>query len=144
MSNDINADLSTSLRQLKVVTPSLDRDRLLYEAGRRSMQRSRLWPMATASSLLLAASTSFLYWQQSPNITQQAETRPSATVIELAKTPPQNAVEPAGQASPVSYLALREESMSMRLPVPRPVGNDRGSTPILSAASYTLPDWQRW
>ena len=46
---EANDDISQTLGQLKIIAPALNRDRLLFEAGRRSVKQSWVWPMATAA-----------------------------------------------------------------------------------------------
>ena len=48
-------DVERALLTLAPAPPALDRDRLLFEAGRRSAPGRRLWPCATAALALLAA-----------------------------------------------------------------------------------------
>jgi hypothetical protein len=48
-------DLERSLLTLAPAPPALDRDRLLFEAGRRSARGRRLWPCATAALALVSA-----------------------------------------------------------------------------------------
>ena len=55
-------ELSQTLRQLKVAAPALDRDRLLFEAGRRSVKRSWVWPMATAASVMVACLSGWMVY----------------------------------------------------------------------------------
>lgn len=138
-----NDELSKTLRQLKVATPTLDRDRLLFEAGRRSAHRSWAWPMVTAASLLLAGVTGIMAWQQStPQL--QAAVATSTTPVPQESIPlPKFTSEPPEPLSPFSYLALREESLTQKYPVLRTTSSDTRPMPILSAGSYVLPEWQR-
>src|SRR4051812_21923825 len=111
-----NDELSQTLRQLKVAASTLDRDRLLFEAGRRSVRRSIAWPMLTAVSLLLAGISSLMVWQQP--LRQQQETLAASTPVlqeTIASLKPTN--EPDESLLPFSYLALREESLTQKHPV---------------------------
>lgn len=142
MSHDSDNDLGQSLRQLKVTAPSLDRDRLLFEAGRRSVRHSWAWPLATAASVLLAVSTGFLYWHQFANIHEQAKsvvpTRPETVASPVAQR------EPVESISPLSYLAMRNEDFGyQRVAMRSSTIEETKPMPILSAGSYVLPEWQR-
>jgi len=143
MRTESTDDLSQTLRQLKVAAPTLDRDRLLFEAGRRSVKPSWAWPMATAASLLLASVTGFIAWQ--PSLPQHQEARATSTTPAPQDTIalPNFTNETPEPLSPFSYLALREESLTQKHPVLRTIGSDAKPMPILSAGSYILPEWQR-
>lgn len=138
-----NDDLSQTLRQLKIAAPTLDRDRLLFEAGRRSVRRSLAWPMATAASLMLACITALMAWQQSQSH------HPIALATSIAHEPqkplPSTTVsnEPSETLPPFSYLALREESLTQKRSAHRMISDESKPMPILSAGSYVLPEWQR-
>jgi hypothetical protein len=143
MSPESMNELSQSLRQLTVASPALDRDRLLFEAGRRSVRRSWGWPMATTVSLLLAGTCALLYLQQSMNHRQQAQ-RPAVDPAALATNHVQKSIPEVVEAvSPLSYLALREGGLNKN-PVLPSISDDVKPMPILSAGSYVLPEWQRW
>ncbi len=137
-----NDDLSQTLRQLKIAAPALDRDRLLYEAGRRSVNPSWIWPMATIGSLLLACFCTVLYWQQPANMSQQmpASVPIQPAEVHIVKQPSPEVLDPP---SALSYLTLREESLSMKPPAVRTVSMDTKPAHILTAGSYIQPDWQR-
>ncbi|MFT3879990.1 MAG: hypothetical protein QM703_10065 [Gemmatales bacterium] len=138
-----NDDLSLTLRQLKVAAPTLDRDRLLFEAGRRSVKPSWAWPMATAASLLLAVVTGIMAWHQS-TAQHQAAVATFTTSVPQESTPlPKFTNDTPDPLSPFSYLALREESLTQKHPVLRTTSSDTKPMPILSAGSYVLPEWQR-
>ncbi len=77
-------ELSQTLRQLKVAAPALDRDRLLFEAGRRSVKRSWAWPMATAASVMVACLSGLMVWQQTINRPQEARATSLAPVVQDA------------------------------------------------------------
>jgi hypothetical protein len=57
---DQNSELVAQLRQLQVQLPDLDRDRLLYQAGQRSVKKSLVWPAVSGLCLMLALSSFLL------------------------------------------------------------------------------------
>ncbi len=136
-------ELSQTLRQLKVAAPALDRDRLLFEAGRRSVKRSWAWPMATAASVMVACLSGLMVWQQTINRPQEARATSLAPVVQELIAAQKMNVEPVEELSPLSYLALREESLTQKHPSLRAIYSDTKPMPILSAGSYVLPEWQR-
>ncbi len=137
-------ELSQTLRQLKVAAPALDRDRLLFEAGRRSVKRSWVWPMATAASVMVACLSGWMVWQQSIINRPQEARATSLTPVaqELIASQKMN-VEPVEELSPLSYLALREESLTQKHRALPAIYSDMKPMPMLSAGSYVLPEWQR-
>lgn len=143
MQIESNDDLSQTLKQLKVAVPTLDRDRLLFEAGRRSAKRSWAWPMVTAASLLLAGVTASMSWHQSMPQHQVALSTSPASVPHETIALPKFANEPPEVLSPFSYLALREESLTQKHRVLPAISSDTKPMPILTAGSYVLPEWQR-
>jgi len=140
---DSNDDLSQMLRRLKIAVPALDRDRLLFEAGRRSVKPSWAWPMVTAVSFLLACVTGLIAWQQSqPHHQVRASTSTTSVPQEvIPSTTIRN--EPPETLPPFSYLALRHESLIEKHSALPTISGNTKPMPILSAGSYVLPDWQR-
>jgi cytoskeletal protein RodZ len=137
-------ELSQTLRQLKVAAPVLDRDRLIFEAGRRSVKRSWVWPMATAASVMVACLSGLMVWQQSiSNRPQEARATSLAPVVQESITLQKMPAEPDETLSPLSYLALREESLTQKRPALPAIYSDTKPMPMLSAGSYVLPEWQR-
>ena len=135
MRTESHDELSQTLRQLKVAAPALDRDRLLFEAGRRSVRRSWVWPMATAVSVMVACSMSIFAWWPQPTMERivylPAIESPSSTV---AKQEYVNSLTPLDDA--VSYVMLRQE-MFATVPFPRIPNISPGkSTTILTAGSF--------
>jgi cytoskeletal protein RodZ len=144
MRTESHDELSQALRQLKIAAPALDRDRLLFEAGRRSMKRSWVWLMATAASVMVTCLSGWMVWQQSiSNRPQEARATSLAPVVEESIASQKMTVEPVEAFSPLSYLALREGSLTQKHPVLQTINSDTKPMPILSAGSYLLPDWQR-
>ncbi len=135
--------LADQLKQLSLQPVALDRDLLLFEAGRRSVKPSKAWPLATAMSLVLACTMSVLYWQQ-PQLPQQPMLA-SATQTAPLQTHPEFkdvaiVAEPEPQV-PYMYLVLRDPSI-LNKPISYP-NNHTKPTPLLTAGSYLQPDWQR-
>jgi len=137
-------ELSQTLRELKVAAPALDRDRLIFEAGRRSVKRSWVWPMATAAAVVVACLSGLMVWQQSIS-TRPYEARATALgpVVQESIASQKMAAEPVEELSPLSYLALREESLTQKHPALRVFSDNTRQMPVLSAGSYVLPEWQR-
>lgn len=133
-------DLLSTLHQLKPAPTSLNRDQLLYEAGRRSVRRTVVWPLATAASLMLACGSILIHWQSVTTPQQFA----SATVAapEVVATSPRRE-EPQDVLSPFSYLTLREVGFPKHRPVSSASSVEAKPMPILTAGSYASPDWMR-
>lgn len=133
-------DLLRSLQQLKPVTPTLNRDQLLFDAGRRSVRHSMAWPMATMASLLLACASFLLHWQQpaqQPSLAQEPVPSLPEIVVQQTKE------EQHEVLSPFSYLTLREAGFPKPRHVPSDGSYDIKPMPILTAGSYASPDWIR-
>jgi hypothetical protein len=61
--------LELALRGLTPSAQPLDRDRLMFRAGRASRpRRSLLWPLATAASTLFAVGVGIAFWTQAPRV----------------------------------------------------------------------------
>ena len=86
-------------------TPSpagLDRDALLFTAGRRSARGSRLWPAAAALLTLSQAVTLAALWPREPVVSPVASQAPAASVLELPPTsPPASEIWSLGSRSDV-------------------------------------------
>lgn len=110
MSPESNGDLGQWLKQLQVAPPAVDRDRLLYEAGQRSVKRSWAWPMVASICLALSAvsiMTRLSADSPAAPIVQErvvyvaAELKP----IEPGETKPVAAI----QNDPLSYIAMLQD-----------------------------------
>lgn len=133
--------LADQLKQMSLQPAALDRDRLLFEAGRRSVKPSKAWPLVTVMSFLLACTMTVLYWQrqpQQPMIAIATQPEPVQTLPEIKDVPV--ATEPEPQV-PYLYLVLRDPSI-LNKPISYP-NNNAKPTPLLTAGSYLQPDWQR-
>lgn len=71
MSPEPLGDLSQWLKQLKVAVPELDRDKLLFEAGRRSLKRASIWPMALSLCLTLATTSALVWMSLHPRVQER-------------------------------------------------------------------------
>ena len=133
--------LAAQLKQLQPV--ALDRDRMLFEAGRRSVKPNKAWPMGTAMSMALACTMTVLYWQQ-PQQPQQPilaianQSEPVQTLPEIKDVVV--VAEPEPQV-PYMYLVLRDPSI-LNKPISY-TNNNAKPTHLLTADSYLQPDWQR-
>ncbi len=135
--------LADQLKQMSLQPAGLDRDRLLYEAGRRSVKPSKAWPLATAVSMALAYIMTVLYWQQpqqshQPMLAIATQPESVQTFPEIKDVPA--IAEPEPQV-PYLYLVLRDPSI-LNKPISYP-NNNAKPTPLLTAGSYLQPDWQR-
>ena len=119
MSPEANGDLGPWLKQLQVAPPTLDRDRLLYDAGQRSVKRGWAWPMVASMCLALAA-VSIITRLPADSIVQErvvyvaAELKP----IGPGETKPVAAI----QNDPLSYVAILQDMVQNK--------------PMRSTASY--------
>lgn len=134
--------LADQLKQMILQPAAIDRDRLLFEAGRRSVKPSKGWPLATVMSLAVACTMTVLYWQQ----TQQPRQPVLAIATQLEPVPTLPEIkdvaivaEPESQV-PYMYLVLRDPSI-LNKPISYPINNSK-PTPLLTAGSYLQPDWQ--
>lgn len=69
----------------------LDRDAILFEAGRRSARTNRLWPALASLLVISNALTLFVLWPGPPNAVAPPETSPQNSpdlVIPPASPPP--------------------------------------------------------
>jgi hypothetical protein len=135
--------LADQLKQMSLQPAALDRDRLLFEAGRRSVKPSKAWPLATVTSMALACTMTVLYWQQTqqpqqPMLAVATQAEPVQTLPEIKEVP--TVTEPEPQV-PYMYLVLRDPSI-LNKPISYP-NNHAKPTPLLTAGSYLQPDWQR-
>ncbi len=136
-------ELSQTLRELKIAAPALDRDRLMFEAGRRSVKRSWVWPMATAASVMVTCLSGLMALQQLANRPKETRATSLALVEQESIALQKTGAEPVEELSPLSYLAMRNENLTQKHPVLHTINSDTKPMPILSAGSYVLPDWQR-
>ncbi|HQR06126.1 MAG TPA: hypothetical protein PLN21_04845 [Gemmatales bacterium] len=124
-----NDDLSQTLKQLKVATSALDKDRLLFEAGRRSVQHSLAWPMATAASLLLAGVISL-----SPLLARSETER--IVYLPVPEAAPSTLVQQEGPTEDSSsYVMLLKEMTSINPSHRLPDISPGKSLPMLTAGS---------
>lgn len=111
------SDFERALADLSPAEARLDRDRLMFDAGRAAGQRAApwLWPLATAAMALVSLSLGVLLVNaQSKHATDTLAQTPPATDTRVVYPP---AVEPVKQAkSPVdithSLLALRNRVLA--------------------------------
>jgi hypothetical protein len=135
----LNPDLSAleaSLRTLAPTPAAVDRDRLMYAAGRASAPRAWAWPLAAVTSTLAACVLGVL-------LLLRPESRPAERIVYVpvpAPSPEQPTVEPAStpeEAAP-SWLApsrsrrLEEQILRWDLdalpPTPTPGGRPTGES----------------
>lgn len=102
--DDLNA-LADRLRGWQPSAGGLDRDRLIFEAGRaaglaeaRTSFHKRFWPLAMAASLLLAAG--FFMTRQPERVEVAKAPQPPGPAVEIPPIPP---------TDPNSYLALSRQ-----------------------------------
>jgi hypothetical protein len=152
-SEELNA-LAARLQTWRPSAGGLDRDRLIFESGRaaglaeaRAMDRGRLWPMATAASLLLAVG---FYMARGPE--KGGEPERIDLAVKSAEVPrsPQPIAEsaPIAPIDPSSYLALARQFASGDLdpiqaePV-RPSDSNRSSPPVDRPPPLRARDFDR-
>jgi hypothetical protein len=83
--------LAEALRGLAPRAGGLDRDRLMFRAGRASAPRSWAWPLATAASTAAAVALGVLLW---------ARPEPAPRVVERVVHLPAERPQPAGPEAP--------------------------------------------
>jgi hypothetical protein len=119
-------DLERALLALAPAVAALDRDQLLFEAGRRSARR-RGWPFATAALALLAAGLGAALILrpapppvERPIVVQVPSPEPSPP--DLSELPPDSEPGPPPAGQP-GYFQLREQLLARgldALPLPPP------------------------
>jgi len=138
---NLNA-LADRLRGWQPSSGGLDRDRLIFEAGRaaglaeaRTTYRKRFWPMAmaTAASLLVAASVL---------LTRNPERKETPERIEMAKIPqhsqPLPETAPITPVDPNSYLALARRIADGILD-PAPTDRVRSGSDLPNPVDHSTP-----
>lgn len=106
MSADQNNELVAQLKQLQVQMPALDRDRLLYQAGQRSVKQGWVWPAVSGLCMILALS-SFLFRPPAEHMVKeqalQLATESKSVIL------PEASSEPFLRGESQSYLAALKE-----------------------------------
>ena len=92
---------------------------------------------------MLACFSGLMVWQQTISQPQEVRKTSSAPVVNESIASQKLSDEPLEALSPLSYLALREESLTQRHPPWRVISSETRQMPILSVGSYVLPEWQR-
>lgn len=94
-----NDPVIQALRGFTPEAPTVDRDQLMYQAGRRAARSPRIWP-SLAAALLITQTLTLGLW-----LGQRGEERPSLSreSVPLAETVP-----PGRPPNPHSYAALRK------------------------------------
>ena len=135
--------LETVLLRLKPAPAGIARDRLMFEAGRRSAP-GRLWPWATAALALVSAAlgaTLVLRPAPPPVVRVEYVDRPVAPPSVPAPEPAEQSPAPAA----ADYFRLREQLLSRGLdglPAPPPAPPARPPQTldqILSGPEYAFP-----
>jgi hypothetical protein len=136
MSQELNNDpLIGKLTQFNPATGSMDRDAMLFAAGRASAPRPRGW-QALAGTLACSQAVMLAAWLTLSG----AEIQPAQPGTKFAEAPP---VLPVAQSS-VRSLAIDSYGNMMRqvaegtLPSPMPVEDSGSARSILSAHSSSL------
>lgn len=108
--------VEAALAGLVPAAPAVNRDRLLYEAGRRSAPRGRAWPLATLGFAALSAVLALHRPEPAVRMVERVvyvpAVTPSSDVVEKPPEPPAAgtalaAIEPS--ASGGEYLRQREQ-----------------------------------
>lgn len=129
---DLEGVIST-LQSLRPTRPGIDRDRLLYEAGRRAARGRRGWQVATLLACLTAGATG-LAWHWAPAEVREAVVYvPTVSATLMAR---ESAPDPLTAGM---YPELRETALRTGGAVPPPeIDLDLPPRPILTAGSYAL------
>jgi hypothetical protein len=126
-----NSDLLASLQSLRPAATSIDRDRLLHEAGRRSVRQPRSWQAATLVSGMLALGTA-LAWHWSPaTVHDRFVYVPTPAASTVANHDPVPEPIPPGSYHELRDTALRTGAFA--LPA---IELDPPARPVLTAGSY--------
>lgn len=140
MSEELN-EIERALTALSPAAPRLDRDALMYEAGRGSWRRRWLWPAAACGFAVLAAGLGVRLATRTPDIVER--------VVVVREQPDSNAAEPPatnGSDSPIDrdsamneapdpalspYLRMEREILRHG-DLPAPPGANYGVSPLPS------------
>lgn len=133
-------ELAGKLRSLSVSPPTgLDRDRLLFEAGRRAATPSRGWKLATLAACLLAAGIMTLQ-TLSPMERIVYVPQPASAPMEVAITQPLDSTLEQRIESPWSMFHLRQQVMQQTTYVPTlPPLEGKPPTPLTVGSSISFP-----
>lgn len=123
------AALASALKGLRPAAASIDRDRLLYEAGRRSARRSGLWPASTFLACLTAGATALAWLWSSPDVTERIVYLPSAPAVQ----PP--LVTHDEPPPPLDYRDLRDTVLRLGVQTV-PITIDLPPRPVPTAGGY--------
>jgi hypothetical protein len=130
--------LEDKLRCLSLALTALDRDTLLFEAGRRSAKPARGWKFASLASCLIAVGTMSLHFL-TPVERIVYVTAPQSAPQELVAMQP---AEPATEAQPESawsLFQLRQQAIQQTSFVPAVLpAEDKPLQPLTVGSSLTL------
>jgi hypothetical protein len=134
--------LEAVLLTLKPAAAGIERDRLMFEAGRRSARRGRLWPCAAvALALVSAALGAALAMRPAPPAVVRVVfvERPAAPPSVPAPGPVERSPAPAA----ADYFRLQEQLLSRGLdglpPPPPPAAPPQTLDQLLSGPEYAFP-----
>lgn len=135
--------LEAVLLALKPAAAGIPRDRLMFEAGRRSAPGGRLWPCAAAALALVSAAlgTTLVLRPNPPPVVRIVEVeRPAVAPILPAPEPPPQSPAPGAD----DYFRLQEQLLSRGLDGLPPLPGPAAAPPqtldqILSGPEHALP-----
>jgi hypothetical protein len=144
------ARLEAALAGLAPVPARIDRDRLLFQAGRRSARRGRLWPCAAALFALVAGGLGVaLAVRPGPQITERivyVPLPPPAPPVEVVTAPPapvrEAAEDPVSSSERARFGSRSLQQRVLRwgvegLPLASaPVAGNRPATTVPPPSSY--------
>jgi hypothetical protein len=133
VSEDLNRD--PLLQKLARLTPSssaIDRDALLFAAGRASAPRTNGWKILVVGLALSQAATLGLWFMTSGvDALEQPAAPPAINQEELLPVSPESPIRQS--VSPQSYASLTRRLERGGLPMPEPVADPLPPQPALSA-----------
>jgi hypothetical protein len=133
VSEDLNRDpLVQKLARLTPASSAIDRDALLFAAGRASAPRTGGWKILAAGLALSQTATLGLWFMTSgASVLEQPAVPPAINLEESLPVSP----EPPNQQSisPQSYASLTRRLDRGGLPMPEPVADPLPPQPALSA-----------
>jgi hypothetical protein len=100
------AALEEQLRQLAPCESNVDRDTLLYQAGRASVRRRWLWPVATMGSMLTACALAMVLVLRPAPVVERIVHVP--VPVPVNDTPPDSPIV-VSEEPPVVYPVVQED-----------------------------------
>jgi hypothetical protein len=121
------SDLEAALAALAPRPPALDRDALMYHAGRAAVRRWQ-WATAVSTTVALSLAVTPLLRPSGDRVANVAVSPPPAPVAEPLAGPESEPLPSVGELVPSAYLLLQEQLLSRGLDGLPPLATGPGPT----------------